>query len=328
MKNSLSRDRALTMATLSQLTYVAHNQGKEVVRHILKSGCPPFVQQYQTIDFLHSPRLFSSTGELACCGLVLSTPSEIAIAIRGTENLDDYFFNLLVQPNSEFIHSGFHNYVENFWEQLQDFLLREDNGRKDIFVTGHSLGGAAATLIAKRLQEPGFKPIDPHVLETYTFGAPPVSTVELILDTPLYRFRNAGDFIPHLPKIVSVLINKVPRLRGAIANWKPNLLQELSDYCHVGSEYLIDKDYQIRESDQPDIGNVWQWVHFSKALLPQLRVGARNQALGAEEINNVKDRLRHLIQTLIQTSLQEHRATKYVERLNFGKHPPWSNPIE
>lgn len=328
MKNSPSRDRALTMATLSQLTYVAHNQGTEVVRHILKSGCPPFVQQYQTIEFLHAPRLFSSVGELVCCGFVLSTPNEVAIAIRGTENLDDYFFNLLVQPNSEFIHSGFHNYVENFWEQLQDFLLREDNGRKDIFVTGHSLGGAAATLIAKRLQEPGFKPIDPHVLETYTFGAPPVSTVELILDTPLYRFRNAGDFIPHLPKIVSVLINKVPRLRGAITKWKPNLLQELSDYCHVGSEYLIDEDYQIRQVDQPDIGNVWQWVQFSKALLPQLRVGARNHALGAEEINNVKDRLRHLIQTLIQTSLQEHRATKYVERLNFGKHPPWSNLIK
>jgi triacylglycerol lipase len=200
------------MATLSQLAYIAHNQGTEVVSQILKLGCPPFVQQYQTIEFLHAPRLFSSTGELVCCGFVLSTPNQVVIVIRGTENLEDYFFNLLVQPNSEFIHSGFHNYVEKFWAQLPDFLLREDNGRKDIFVTGHSLGGAAATLIAKRLQEPGFKPVEPHVLETYTFGAPPVSTVDLMLDTPLYRFRNAGDFIPHLPKIVSVLINRIPRL--------------------------------------------------------------------------------------------------------------------
>jgi hypothetical protein len=84
MKNSPRRDRSLTMATLSQLAYLADNEGTEVVSHILKSGCPPFVQQYQTIEFLHAPRLFSSAGELVCCGFVLSTHSEIAIAITGT----------------------------------------------------------------------------------------------------------------------------------------------------------------------------------------------------------------------------------------------------
>lgn len=320
MNNSFSRARSLEMASLSQLAYIAQNQGVEVVCNILKSGCLPFVPQYQTIEFLHSPRLFNSTSELACCGLILSTPSNIVIAIRGTENLDDYFLNLLVQTNSEAIHSGFNTYVESFWEQLQDFLLREDNGRKDIFITGHSLGGAAATLIAKRLQEPGLKPIEPHVLETYTFGAPPVSTVELMLDTPLYRFRNAGDFIPHLPKIITILVNRIPRLHGAIANQNPHLLQTLSEYCHVGSEYLIEKNYQIRQLDQPNIGNTWQWVQFSKILLPQLQVSTQ----GDNNKSNVNNRLRELIKTLIQTSLQEHRAIKYVERLNFGKLPPWS----
>jgi hypothetical protein len=64
---------------------------------------------------------------------------------------------------------------------------------------------------------------------------------------------------------------------------------------------------------------VWQWVQFSRILLPQLRVKTQ----GDEEKSGVKGRLRKLFQTLIQASLQEHRAIKYVERLNYGNLPPW-----
>ncbi|MEG5071832.1 hypothetical protein QUB14_21805 [Microcoleus sp. B3-D2] len=74
------------------------------MREILKSGCSPFVGQYETIEFIQAPRPLISTGDFACCGLALSAPNEIAIAIRGRENLDDYFLNLLVESNSQGIH--------------------------------------------------------------------------------------------------------------------------------------------------------------------------------------------------------------------------------
>ncbi|AFW93665.1 hypothetical protein VB638_15320 [Dolichospermum sp. UHCC 0684] len=35
------------------------------------------------------------------------------------------------------------------------------------------------------------------------------------------------------------------------------------------------------------------------------------------------NKFRLLINTLIQTSLEEHRAIKYVERINFGKLPAY-----
>ena len=44
------------MACLSQVTYAAYNQGLEFVREILKSGCPPFVREYETIEFIQAPR--------------------------------------------------------------------------------------------------------------------------------------------------------------------------------------------------------------------------------------------------------------------------------
>ncbi len=45
---------------------------------------------------------------------------------------------------------------------------------------------------------------------------------------------------------------------------------------------------------------IWQWVQFSIILLPQLRVKTQ----GDEEKSGVKGRLRKLVQTLIQASLQ------------------------
>ena len=49
----------------------------------------------------------------------------------------------------------------------------------------------------------------------------------------------------------------------------------------------------------------------------------RVKTQGDEEKSGVKGRLRKLVQTWIQASLQEHRAIKYVERLNYGNLPPW-----
>jgi pimeloyl-ACP methyl ester carboxylesterase len=302
--NSQERDRLLEMACLSQLAYVACKQETAIVERIVISGYPPFVQQYQTIQFLHSPRLFDAE-KLVCCGLIASTPREIVIAIRGTENLEDYFYNLLATPNSQAIHRGCYAYVESFWQQLQDFLAKEEPTQKHILVAGHSLGGAAALLITKRLQELSFRS-----LETYTFGSPPVSSQEFKLDTPVYRLCNAGDFIPHLPQIAELLIKRMPRIQNAIALWQPNLLPALTQYRHQGIEYLIDRDYQIHQRDRPQMGNIRQWLKFSQLLLPQLRSDGKNG-------------LRHIIKALIKASLQEHRAIEYVSRLNGGQLPPW-----
>ena len=56
MKHGLNCQRSLEIACLSQLTYVAYNQGLEVVREILTSGFSPFVRQYETIEFIQAPR--------------------------------------------------------------------------------------------------------------------------------------------------------------------------------------------------------------------------------------------------------------------------------
>ena len=56
MKHTLNRQRSLEIACLSQLTYVAYNQGLEAVREILKPGCSPLVRQYERIEFIQARR--------------------------------------------------------------------------------------------------------------------------------------------------------------------------------------------------------------------------------------------------------------------------------
>jgi hypothetical protein len=61
-----------------------------------------------------------------------------------------------------------------------------------VWFTGHSLGGALATLAAGRYE---------RAPEVYTFGAPRVGDGEYVesLDTPVYRIVNGRDVVPKLP---------------------------------------------------------------------------------------------------------------------------------
>ncbi|WNN89896.1 lipase family protein [Gloeocapsopsis dulcis] len=305
------------MACLAQLAYVALNQSTTVVREVLASECLPFVQKYQKIEFLNLDSSSGLVDESDCCGFVLSTQTEIIIVIRGSQKIEDYFYNLLIVPNAQGIHSGFEYYVEQIWVQLQEILLREDNDKKDITVTGHSLGGAAAILIANQLNQPGFKPIAPHVLETYTFGSPPVCTGKIILfDTPLYRFCNSGDLIPYLPQILAVTVNRLPLLKQMLDKQIPQLSTILAGYTHFGYEYFIKSNYEICKTDNSFNTLRWRSIQYLKTIAPQLR---SQKLLGL----NSQSLLKQLINIIVEASLHEYRAIRYVERLNKGILPPW-----
>lgn len=99
-----------------------------------------------------------------------STPEEFAVAARAED----------VPNTAPKVHRGFHEYVQAAFEattpdekgaqkQLSRLLL-EDRTRK-VYLSGHSLGGAAATLIGARLLTMG---VGPEQVEVISFGAPAV----------------------------------------------------------------------------------------------------------------------------------------------------------
>lgn len=302
------RKSLLNLSTMAQLAYVAHKQGETVVKSILESGYSPFITSYSFVEFLYTNSIFNNKSQPVCCGLIAANEREIIISIRGTENLDDYFLNLLAHVNEDKYHTGFATYVDSFWSKIVKTLSALDDGKRGIFITGHSLGGAAAIIISQRLHKAH---ITQGKLLTFTFGSPPVSTEQIITNQPIYQFQNEGDFIPFLPQIMAVTLNIIPGLKLILKNWNPVLVEALFSYNHQGQVYLIDRNYQIRLLDESEISSLWTSFTLSASWLPKLTG------------KNPMDIFHNLLNSLINNSFEEHRAITYVERLNFGIRPPW-----
>ncbi len=89
-------------------------------------------------------------------------------------------------------HSGYLDSLEHVKSAIVNKL--EDTSYDQLFITGHSLGGALA-IVFTRLQAASTNGA------CYTFGAPPVGAVEVQngLKTPVYEIINEIDVVPRLP---------------------------------------------------------------------------------------------------------------------------------
>lgn len=90
------------------------------------------------------------------------------------------------------VHSGFKAALDDVWEKiLPEIKILEARGIK-IWLTGHSLGAALATLAADRLQD---------VQGLYTFGSPRVGDQEFQSRFQLKAFRvvNGNDIVTSMP---------------------------------------------------------------------------------------------------------------------------------
>ena len=109
------------------------------------------------------------------------------------------------------VHSGFHSAFESVSELLHTKLREYEGTDLKIWITGHSLGGALATLMAAdilRLNSLGSK-LD--LRGVYTFGSPRVGnnafydrfTEEATnAQTRVVRFRNGNDAVTHIPGLL------------------------------------------------------------------------------------------------------------------------------
>jgi hypothetical protein len=151
--------------------------------------------------------------------MVASSNESVIVTFRGTETSSFSFFHELATdlntipitfPEGGFVHRGFSEALDEVWEEKDDKYIKKnpkhnsglrlyleklisENPKRPIWVCGHSLGGALATLCFAKI---------PEATGLYIYGAPRVGDddfVKLINNRPSFRIENSGDPIPLVP---------------------------------------------------------------------------------------------------------------------------------
>ena len=132
------------------------------------------------------------------------------------------------------IHVGFKEAFEEVALDIQKKLDEDEFQEMSLLITGHSLGGALATIAAKKLSHKG------GVAACYTFGAPRVGDEQWIahIKAPVYRLVNAADCVTMLPPgtetitVASWISQVIPGFGKSLRSW---LLSRFGGYLHGGN---------------------------------------------------------------------------------------------
>ena len=134
---------------------------------------------------------------------LFSNNTDVIITCRGTQpgDMNDIFADLEVFKSDSVtgtkIHQGFKEEVDKIYNEVEEKVELQQG--KKIWATGHSLGGAMATILAQRLEFAGGHDVD----TLYTYGSPraggPRFRAWCNKHLNHQRFVNNNDVVPCVP---------------------------------------------------------------------------------------------------------------------------------
>ena len=156
-------------------------------------------EDYASFSRLRLARVRTFAGEDEWTrGFVAARDDAVVIVFRGTDRPKDWITNLSyaqVEGYGGKVHRGFARALDSIWGEVLECVRSLRTEDQKIWIAGHSLGGALATLAAKRLEPP----YAPHA--AYTFGQPRVGDPAFAQGyrETLYRFVNNRDIATNFP---------------------------------------------------------------------------------------------------------------------------------
>lgn len=174
-----------------------------------------------------------------------NTPSnKLWIVIRGTSNVQNVYADVSYpkvddELSNILLHKGFAYATREVYSNIKKHLDKNS----EVYIVGHSLGGASAAIMAIWLRKEGY-----NVALCYTFGQPKITNeigAQKYKDLPLIRVVNQGDPVPHLPPDV--------------------ILDELQKdpYVHFGREVKLQPSEKSspQNNDKSIMENLWDKIH-------------------------------------------------------------------
>ena len=180
----------------------------------------------------------------ACTGYVAVSKKEeaIVVAFRGSTDIEQVFIEFIegvASPKTPFLDGEVQIYwkraFDKLWESMETKVksLRAKYPDYQIWVTGHSLGGAIASLASTWLAYENVAPRKDIIL--YTFGMPRVGNYDYALQhdrlvNNSWRVVNYNDLVPHFPSLASVSIINGPYHHGVEAYYTEPATSVNSDH--------------------------------------------------------------------------------------------------
>ncbi|MBW4081191.1 lipase family protein [Paenibacillus sp. S150] len=204
--NQAFEERAIFLAAVCGQTYVQFNN---------IDGAFTVPMGYSVSHIIHAKSLGQIRERF---GFILESPEEIIIAFRGSSSTVNWISNAnAMQKKFKYIkedclaHRGFTDIYSSARSGLLSALSRLPSGKR-LYITGHSLGGALATLCAADIAA-NTEYNTPHL---YTYGSPrtgdPAFAQACSKHVPnSYRIANLFDAAAYVPPSIFKLPNRDKR---------------------------------------------------------------------------------------------------------------------
>lgn len=187
------------------------------------------------------------------------TRSQVVVSFRGSQSIRNWITNIAIAtddcdglPVASDSDCGVHSGFNAAWNQVKNsvytFIANASSTYPDrtLIITGHSLGGAVATIAAAHLRAQGY-PCD-----LYTFGSPRVGNEGFVnfvgsQEGNEFRVTHYDDPVPRLPPSSLIM--------GSYRHTSPEFWLTIQDGANVSASAIGVSDFEICEGIDNDACN-------------------------------------------------------------------------